>query len=85
MIVNFAAQTVQGFGMPLKITAADELTVEFGDQQEIGPSVMQSMHGSIDRVTGDVEATHAFFDSKTRKPISITAFALQCRPTQRMF
>jgi hypothetical protein len=26
MIVNFAARTVQGFGFPLKITAADELT-----------------------------------------------------------
>jgi hypothetical protein len=90
IIVNFGARTVQGFGYPglldypVMITAANDVTIAFGGQQQAGVSVA-SITGTIDRVTGDVEATSSLIDQKTSKFISQTAYTLQCRPTQRMF
>jgi hypothetical protein len=90
IIVNFTARTVQGFGFPgmldyrVSITAANDVAVAFGGHQEVMSSV-SSIEGSIDRVTGDVEATSTLSDPKTNKMITQTAYAIQCRPTQRMF
>ena len=69
---------------PVKITDANDVTIAFSGEQQLGPSV-SSISGSIDRVTGDVEATSALTDPKTNKFISQTTYTLQCRPTQRMF
>ena len=41
--------------------------------------------GTIDRVTGDVEATELSMDTKTNKTISSSQYTLKCKPTQRMF
>jgi hypothetical protein len=41
--------------------------------------------GSIDRVTGDVEADVSLFEPKTMRQIGKTSYALKCRPTERMF
>jgi hypothetical protein len=90
VILNFTALTVQGFGdpslidIPVKITAANDVTVAFGGSQPVLTSV-SSIIGSLDRVTGDMEATSTLSDPKTYKIISQTAYALQCRPAQRMF
>lgn len=90
IIVNFTARTVQGFGFPglldypVQITAANDVTVAFGGSQEFAGSIASIM-GSIDRVTGDVSATSLVSDQKTHKTISGSAYALHCRPTQRMF
>jgi hypothetical protein len=90
IIVNFTARTVHGFGFPglidypVRITAANDVTVAFGGHQEVWSSV-SSISGSIDRVTGDVEATSMLVESKTSKIITQTAYALQCRPAQRIF
>jgi hypothetical protein len=89
IIVNFSARTVQGFvspglEFPVKITAANDVTIEFSGYQQL-PSSLHSILGSIDRVTGDVEATSLITDPKTSKSISQTTYTLQCRPTQRMF
>ena len=97
IIVNFTARTVQGFGSPglmdypVKITAANDVTIAFGGQHQDawGPTQevlsVSSISGSIDRVTGDVEATSMVSDPKSGKSIAQTAYALQCRPAQRTF
>jgi hypothetical protein len=90
VILNFTARTVQGFGypglidIPVKITAANDVTVAFGGSQQVLTSV-SSIMGSLDRVTGDMEATSTLSDPKTNKIIGQTAYALQCRPAQRIF
>jgi hypothetical protein len=73
IIVNFTNRTVQGFGdpsfmdYPVKITAWNDVTVTFyGREEKMGLSI----RGSIDRVTGDVEATSMAYDTKTSKIIS---------------
>ncbi len=59
------------YDFPVKITSMNEATVVFHGSNQ------SSITGSIDRVTGDVEAD-------TEGPTSIH-YALKCRPTQRMF
>src|SRR5215831_5679270 len=53
--------------------------------QRKSPSTLNSIHGSVDRVTGDLEATLAVSEPKTSKIYSKTIYALKCRPTQGMF
>jgi hypothetical protein len=90
LIVDFTARTVQGFGtpglldVPVKITGINEVTVAFsGSDRVLGSD--WSILGSIDRVTGDVEATQVSTDAKTGKIFASTGYSLKCRPTQRMF
>jgi hypothetical protein len=92
IIVNFTNRTVQGFGQPglmdypVKITGWNDVTVAFGgSEEELAKSSRDSIFGSIDRVTGDVEATQLATDIKTGKTIASTNYALKCRPAQRMF
>jgi hypothetical protein len=92
LIVSFNAGTVQGFGTPtpslldypIKITAINEVTIAFGGSTQLGGSELKLL-GTIDRMTGEVEANQTFTDSNTGKSIGSTAYSLKCRPTQRMF
>jgi hypothetical protein len=43
------------------------------------------IEGTIDRVTGDVNATDTLTNLKTSKIAYSTRYALKCRPTQRIF
>jgi hypothetical protein len=71
---------------PVKITGFNDLIVEFGGSQEFfAGSQVASIHGSIGRVTGDVEATSTLMATKTSKTITSTSYSLKCRPAQRMF
>jgi hypothetical protein len=45
---------------------------------------MRAHLGSIDRVTGDVEATSMATDAKTRNILMSVSYTLKCRPAQRM-
>ena len=83
IIVNFTNYTVQGFGYPVKITDVNEVTVAFEGSKPLGATVW-SAWGSIDRVTGDVEASSTMTATKTGN-ILMTNYALKCRPAQRMF
>jgi hypothetical protein len=62
IIVNFTKNTVQGFGIPgvsdypVKIRGMNDARIVFDGSHDNGTSVA-STTGSIDRVTGDVEAT----------------------------
>ena len=88
IVVNFTDRTVQGFyllellDIPVKIMAANKV-VAFGGQRK-SPSTLTSIHGSLDRTTGDLEATLTVSEPKTSKIYSSTIYALKCRPTQRM-
>jgi hypothetical protein len=83
IIVDFTNRTVDGFGypgfsdrfdFPVKITGMNDVTVAFHGSNQTGGSIT----GSIDRVTGDVEARAQALDA-------ILRYALKCRPTPRMF
>jgi hypothetical protein len=92
IIVDFTNRTVQGFGFPdyshdfpVKITGMNEVTVAFHGSNEAGKGPISpdmSITGSIDRVTGDVEARSA---TSSDTSLTILRYALKCRPTQRMF
>src|SRR5262249_46187913 len=96
--VNFTARTVQGLDIPpammgivglgstdfVEITGVNDLTVAFSgnnSNQLFGLSVT----GSIDRVTGDLEADYITTRLKTNEIFTTQTLALKCRPTQRMF
>jgi hypothetical protein len=88
IIVNLTDRTVQGFGYPfdiepLKIGYANDVEVRFGGEQET--SVRSVINGSINRVTGDVNATWVFLDKKTGNLEPHMSYELQCKPAQRMF
>ena len=88
IVVNFTDRTVQGFyllellDIPVKIMAANKV-VAFGGQRK-SPSTLTSIHGSLDRTTGDLEATLTVSEPKTSKIYSSTIYGLKCKPTQRM-
>jgi hypothetical protein len=56
------------------ITDVTDLTVDFN-----GGTTHGTIHGTLDRVTGDLLATY-FYSNGTS-----TEYALKCRPAQRMF
>jgi hypothetical protein len=92
IIVNFNTRTVQGFGdpglidYPVKITGANDVTIAFeGHQLILSGTSLSATKGSMDRVTGDVEADVVLFDPKTNKQMGKTSYALKCKPTERMF
>ena len=90
LIVNFNAGTVEGIdvgpNIPVKITGINEVTVAFGGSgRYLVGNLMMS--GTIDRVTGDVDAEETMTDAKTGKMLGggRDTYSLKCRPTQRLF
>ena len=92
IIVNFTDSTVQGFGYPY---GSFNHPVMINDCRRRGSRVLRrarggsiitrKYHGSIDPVTGDVEATLSLIDQKTSKATRQITYTLQCKPTQRVF
>jgi hypothetical protein len=81
MVVNFTTGTVKGLvDFPAAITSVDEVTISFSGSRPYG-----SVSGSIDRVTGDAEATSFLHNTKTVDVLLMISYALKCRPAQRMF
>src|SRR6266498_2042430 len=96
IILNFTKNTVQGFGyllgyppqvgdFPVKITGVNEVTVAFDGSESRNQVNEEGIRGTIDRVTGDMDAISTSFSLKTKKTLSSTSYALKCRPAQRMF
>jgi hypothetical protein len=83
IIVDLAERTVKGFGTPVDkvgVTGVNEAHISFGANiNENGWSI----NGSIDRVTGDLEAYEYLWGKD--KIAGMTTYLLQCKPTQRMF
>jgi hypothetical protein len=95
LIISFNAGTVQGFGVPglhdppVRITGINDVIVAFGGSAPASASMLGlsnwSLNGTIDRVTGEVEASEMTTDAKTGNTVYSTGYSLKCRPTQRMF
>jgi hypothetical protein len=87
IIVNLADRTVRGWDWPfdldaLEIGYVNDTEVRFGGKEE--SEVRSIIVGSINRVTGDVQANWSFIDKKGNLEPRMT-YELQCKPTQRMF
>jgi hypothetical protein len=89
VIVNFTAGTVTGFtdpigsnftdrapDFPVKISSTTDMKISFDGSHMSGK---WTVVGSIDRVTGDVDATLALEDGGAKR------YSLKCSPAQRMF
>src|SRR5262249_25291900 len=106
IIIDFAARTVVGLGdpealgFPVKITRMNEVTIGFSGSHEVGMlrqyGSFAEMNGSIDRVTGDVDASYTTWEPvfsgegagrnvSGKTFYSQRAYSLKCRPAQRMF
>ena len=84
LIIDFAAHTVDGIEpgmMQMHIVEITETAISFAGKDA---SYGQNIHGTIDRVTGTVEA-YFFSSPKGAKVSWNTTYLLQCKPTQRMF
>ena len=90
VIIDFTARTLEGFGrdvsFPIRITDVTETTIGFMGNNWNQPNRMVSfsISGTIDRVTGAVEATFAGAMASGKSTWS-AHYVLQCKPTQRMF
>lgn len=86
LVIDFAARTVAGFTSPgafsVKILSADEASIVFQGSSDNGG---QLIHGSINRVTGDVEADWTGTIPQTGRVIAVSVYSLRCKPAQRMF
>ena len=95
IIVNFTAGTVQGLDFMtrsiqgligpkdfVKITSTNDLTVAFLGRSSSGLSI----NGSLNRVTGELEATYMTSSGEwPQSTITTQTLALKCKPAQRMF
>jgi hypothetical protein len=87
IIVNFNSRTVQGFSAagsyPVTIDGENAVTISFHGGEEKG-DVVDSVTGTIDRVTGDAWAEKRIFNVKGSGGITVT-YMLKCKPGQRKF
>jgi hypothetical protein len=86
LILNFTARTVTGFkyptylaDVPVAITAVNEVTVTFAGSKKEHDNKETSLTGTVDRITGDLQADYLLSSSLTM------TYSLKCKPTQRMF
>jgi hypothetical protein len=83
IIVDFTERTVKGFGVPIdkvEVSSVSEALITFG-----GPNTDAgwTFQGSIDRVTGDLEAMGTL--RGPRGIVGVMVYSLKCKPAQRMF
>jgi hypothetical protein len=89
IVVDFRTRTVHGFELsgvevsPLKVSSWNEARVAFGGSFT-DKVYERTFLGTIDRATGDVEATSTLADVKTGNSRT-TSYSLKCKPAQRMF
>jgi hypothetical protein len=63
------------------------VTISFQGKRPDSPNAVTNrrIDGSIDRVTGAVDAYDTSMNLKTSKIVYSTRYALKCRPAQRMW
>jgi hypothetical protein len=87
LMIDFTSKTVAGFerlfpgGGAAKIIVVDKTTIGFSGVNAFGGTVF----GTIDRITGDVEAATEFWSHEPKKLLWARGYSLKCKPTQRMF
>ena len=90
LIVNLTTRTMEGLNdlsyfhePPTEITGVNNATIQFFSQHETEDGILVTLLGSIDRVTGDLEATWTVSGKKL--PKSSGKYLLNCSPAQRRF
>jgi hypothetical protein len=78
VLVNLREGTVLGFGHTARIKSSDAASVDFE-----GPD--GSVHGTIDRITGSVQATTTLMSRDKSKLIMSYSWDLHCIPVKRVF
>jgi len=80
LVINFAEQTVVGFGITAHIDLLDASSIEFSGE---GPIVDRGSkigtlfaEGAIDRVTGIVSATTTRTSERSQKTVTATSYYL---------
>ena len=84
LIIDFTTKTVAGFERvfptftgAVKITIVDDLTIGFSGTDGGGGAVF----GTVDRITGDVEAAAEYWNHETNKLQWATVYSLKCKST----
>jgi hypothetical protein len=80
MLVNLREGTVLGFGHPTRIKGSDAASMEFE-----GQNGTWSAQGTIDRITGSVQATTMMMNQNNSKLILSYSWDLHCIPVKRVF
>ena len=89
--VDFTTRRIEGFGsddtFQIVITDVTEMNINFMGSNEDDPRKIISnfIMGTIDRVTGIVEAMVTARQVGSKKEVWNISYALHCKPTQRMF
>jgi hypothetical protein len=86
LIVNLTARTITGFrypeylaDLPVAITAVNTMALTFAGSKKEDGNKDTSLTGTVDRITGDLQADYYLHASLTR------TYSLKCKPTQQMF
>ena len=92
LVLDFEKQIVIGFerirlsDFPVKLGRQDETAIHFyGGGKTISETARMSLHGELDRITGDLSFVWSLSD-KMGKDIESYVYDLQCRPQkERLF
>ena len=89
LIIDFTTKTVAGFDRVLPSFSAGRVKITVVDSTRIGFSGTAgngaAIFGTVDRITGDVEAATEHWNYETNKLQWAKGYSLKCKPTQRMF
>jgi hypothetical protein len=82
LVVNFDAGVVTGFtGITARLEEVNANSVSFKGTN-LNPSGAEwSVHGTIDRITGSLDAALTWFNPKTNKLLMRMNYELTCKPT----
>ena len=87
LIIDFTTKTVAGFDSVLPSFSAGRVKITVVDSTRIGFSGTAgngaAIFGTVDRITGDVEAAAEHWNYETNKLQWAKGYSLKC--TQRMF
>jgi hypothetical protein len=88
LIIDFKGKTIAGFerafptfSLPVEIINVDTTNIGFSSNDGSGGAVF----GTVDRITGDVEAAMEHWNRETNKLQWATVYLLKCKSTQRIF
>jgi hypothetical protein len=89
LIIDFTTNTVAGFervfpsfsAARVKIIVVDSTSIGFSGTDPVGATIF----GTVDRITGDVEAATEHWNHETNILQWATSYSLKCKLTQRMF
>ena len=85
LIIDFTTKTIAGFDRVLpsfsagrvKITVVDSASIVFSGNAGSGAAIF----GTVDRITGDVEAATEHWNYETNKLQWAKGYSLKCKPT----